>query len=265
LVSGNNWRIFPCSTTNWTVTGQSFDPEDDRPLPVGNYLLLNADQSLVRANFILDVPRRREYSTNYTTTPLGSDFTNRVRDRDRRCCFSGERVVGENFVGFETAHIFPRSQTDEWAARGFARYINDPGIREGQEINSVQQGFLATSKFHKLFDDYQLGVNPDNGYQITDFGGTDPDFTLDGQTFYVNGSAENIQPSADLLRDHFRQCVLACMKAVAEPRDSEARFDPEIHLGPGGFDLSSGYWVTADGAAQMETELFGRLASQINV
>lgn len=36
----------------------------------------------------------------------------RVRNRDRRCCITGERVPYDNYDGFEAAHIFPIGQTD---------------------------------------------------------------------------------------------------------------------------------------------------------
>ena len=37
---------------------------------------------------------------------------NRVRARDARCCIKGDLVAGEDYTGFEVAHIFPLSQTD---------------------------------------------------------------------------------------------------------------------------------------------------------
>jgi hypothetical protein len=36
----------------------------------------------------------------------------RVRDRDLRCCITGDLVAAEDFTGFEAAHIFPLSETD---------------------------------------------------------------------------------------------------------------------------------------------------------
>ena len=35
----------------------------------------------------------------------------RVRDRDLRCCITGDLVAAEDFTGFEAAHIFPLSET----------------------------------------------------------------------------------------------------------------------------------------------------------
>ena len=36
----------------------------------------------------------------------------RIRNRDSRCCITGDSVVGGDYTGFEAAHIFPLSETD---------------------------------------------------------------------------------------------------------------------------------------------------------
>jgi len=36
----------------------------------------------------------------------------RIRGRDARCCIKGDLVAGEDYTGFEAAHIFPLSETD---------------------------------------------------------------------------------------------------------------------------------------------------------
>jgi hypothetical protein len=41
------------------------------------------------------------------------------------------------------------------------RFIADPLVPENDKMNSIQQGFLCLATEHKLFDDYQIGVNPD--------------------------------------------------------------------------------------------------------
>jgi hypothetical protein len=96
-------------------------------------------------------------------------------------------------------------------------------------------------------------------YRITDFGASNPKFTPDGRQFYVADVEEHFRPSDDLLRDHYRQCVLACMKAAAGPANLR-RFDPDINLGPGGFNLEDGsWWSGPEGKEQMEVELAARL------
>ncbi len=41
------------------------------------------------------------------------------------------------------------------------RFIADPLVPEADKMNSIQQGFLCLATEHKLFDDYQIGVNTD--------------------------------------------------------------------------------------------------------
>jgi len=139
------------------------------------------------------------------------------------------------------------------------RFIADPLVPENDKMNSIQQGFLCLATEHKLFDDYQIGVNPDDEYRITDFGASNPNATPDGRQFYVADVEEHFRPSDDLLRDHYRQCVLTCMKAAAGPVHLRW-FDPDINLGPGGFNLEEGsWWSGPDGKEQMEVELAARL------
>jgi hypothetical protein len=96
-------------------------------------------------------------------------------------------------------------------------------------------------------------------YRITDFGASNPNVTPDGRQFYVADVEEHFRPSDDLLRDHYRQCILACMKAAAGPANLR-RFDPDINLGPGGFTLEEGsWWSGPEGKEQMEVELAARL------
>jgi len=67
-------------------------------------------------------------------------------------------------------------------------------------------------------------------------------------------------PCVELLRDHFRQCVLRHVKGAGEGSDAERRFDPDIDLGVGGFDLTTGnWWSSPEGKEQLEAELATRL------
>jgi hypothetical protein len=96
-------------------------------------------------------------------------------------------------------------------------------------------------------------------YRITDFGASNPNATPDGRQSYVADVEEHFRPSDDLLRDHYCQCILACMKATAGPVRLRT-FDPDINLGPGGFNLEEGsWWSRPEGKEQMEVELAARL------
>ena len=78
-------------------------------------------------------------------------------------------------------------------------------------------------------------------YRITDFGASNPSATPGRATIYVADVEEHFRPADDLLRDYYRRCVLACMKATAGPVHLRP-FDPDINLSPGGFNLEEGSW-----------------------
>ena len=98
-------------------------------------------------------------------------------------------------------------------------------------------------------------------YRIFDFVGRDPNRSPHGKIFYRNPNVHQCYlPSADLLRDHFRQCILRHIKGAGECQDTNRRFDPDIDLRAGGFDLTMGsWWSGSEGKRQLETELAGRL------
>jgi len=174
---------------------------------------------------------------------------------------TGELVASDDYTGFEATHIFPPSETDTWNELNLKRYITDDLVRPGFEINSIQQGFLCSSTEHHMFDNYSIGVNPDDDYRIYDFVGRDPGRTPHGNIFYRNPSAsKRYLPSPDLLRDHFRQCVLQHVKGAGEVGGVERSFDPDIDLSPGGFSLEQGsWWSGGQGKKQLEAELSARL------
>jgi hypothetical protein len=79
-----------------------------------------------------------------------------------------------------------------------------------------------------------------DGYRIFDFVGRDPNRSPHGKIFYRNSSVhQRYLPSADLLRDHFRQCVLRHVRGAGECQDINRRFDPDIDLRAGGFNLTA--------------------------
>ncbi|KIY51888.1 hypothetical protein FISHEDRAFT_70385 [Fistulina hepatica ATCC 64428] len=230
------------------ATGPVLDRNDGTSLAPGHYALFAAGNTgalrPIRVTVCPEQPRRRSYSINYTFTPHSKIFTARVRARDMRCCFTGETVVplehgGYEFTGFEAAHIFPLSETGE-----FFRWASTASLL----ILNVER-----------FDDYSVGVDPDDGYRITDFhkrGGR----TVDGRIFYINPAVPATErPSDDLLRDHFRQCILANLNASAKPHSNDRPFDPELDLFNGGFDLSNSFWNSHEGQQQFAAEMRGRL------
>jgi hypothetical protein len=71
----------------------------------------------------------------------------RVRGRDARCCIKGDLVAGEDYTGFEAAHIFPLNQREivsilvalmlifftslQWNDLNCKRFIEDDEIEAG--------------------------------------------------------------------------------------------------------------------------------------
>ena len=100
-----------------------------------------------------------------------------------------------------------------------------------------------------------------DNYRIYDFVGRDPNRSPHGRIFYRNPNEHRrYLPSADLLRDHFRQCVLRHVKGAGEGQDTHRQFDPDIDLCAGGFNLAAGsWWSSSEGKRQLEAELAGRL------
>ena len=91
-----------------------------------------------------------------------------------------------------------------------------------------------------------------------------PTFRHTGE-FYRNPSEHRrYLPSADLLRDHFRQCTLRHVKGAGESSEPQRRFDPDIDLCAGGFNLTTGsWWSGSEGKKQLEAELAGRLYGEV--
>ena len=93
-----------------------------------------------------------------------------------------------------------------------------------------------------------------DSYRITDFRRREGPSPVDGRVFYVDPNCpDEFRRSVELLRDHFRQCILANMEAVGDC--SLPCFDPELHPESGGFDLSGRWWRTDEGRAQLDAQL----------
>jgi hypothetical protein len=97
-----------------------------------------------------------------------------------------------------------------------------------------------------------------DNYRIYDFVVRDPGHSPHGRIFYRNpNEPHHYLSSADLLRDHFPQCVF---RHVRESQDTYRRFDPDIDLNAGGFNLTIGsWWSGSEGKRQLEAKLAGRL------
>ena len=66
----------------------------------------------------------------------------------------------DNWVGFEAAHIVPLAFQGYWNTNNSSRWVTIP-TTGGEPMNSVQNGLLLRSDLHRLFDSYQVSINPD--------------------------------------------------------------------------------------------------------
>jgi len=125
-------------------------------------------------------------------------------------------------------------------------------------INSVQNGFLLTTYMHTLFDQYRFGINPDDNYRIVPFTENAARQPM-RPTLWINTEAEEKhRPSDAILREHYKQCVLANVKGAGER--PEGWMDPEDE-----HDLSDyarwGGRMISGGKSRFELELGSRLYS----
>jgi hypothetical protein len=129
-------------------------------------------------------------------------------------------------------------------------------------LSSAQNGFLCMASWRRTFETFQVGANPDvrrahfmhasplipfsqDGCRITGFCYRGPEPALiDSSVFWRSLEAQ--QPLDTILRAHYRQCVYVSLTGT--PLCSE-HFDPEMGLGPGGFDISRRFWTTCGACA----------------
>ncbi|KAG0639745.1 HNH endonuclease-domain-containing protein [Tuber brumale] len=150
-------------------------------------------------------------------------FRHDIRHRDRKCVISGIPmpeifIQSNNWTSFEAAHIFPLRHESLWIEHNYGRWITDMHDAVGSsKINSRQNGLLLRTNVHKMFDQYLISVNPEDGYKIVVFG---PDFDgYDGRI--LDPICRNLDDphfvSDQLLRWHFCQSVLANIRGAGEP------------------------------------------------
>ena len=150
-------------------------------------------------------------------------FRDEVRNRDRRCVISGlinheRQIEAGMWCEFRAAHIFPLGHEILWTRRDYYQWIKDMEDTFGTEhIESCQNGFLLDLGIRTRFDLYLITVNPDDNYKIVTF---DLDIRgLDGRTLdpVCRNPDDPRRVSDQLLRWHFRQSILANVRAAGEP------------------------------------------------
>ncbi|KDQ20400.1 hypothetical protein BOTBODRAFT_169157 [Botryobasidium botryosum FD-172 SS1] len=152
-------------------------------------------------------------------------FKTRLLERDQGCVLSGHLARGEG-APFTAIHVFPVARQIDWEERGYANYIQDthPSIGENK-IHSVQNGMLLRADIASAWDTYMLAVHPETHKLIyfTRFMST----PHDGQVINFDHCAAHERPLDCLLREHWRQCLLANVKAAgSKPEDFDIDSDP---------------------------------------
>ncbi|EGC48991.1 conserved hypothetical protein [Histoplasma capsulatum var. duboisii H88] len=108
---------------------------------------------------------------------------------------------------FEAAHIFPLEYENIWIEHNYGRRITDTDDAvDISKINSVQNGLLMDGGLNILLNQYIFSVNPD-------------DTGLNGRILdpVCHDQEDPHRVSAEVLRRHFRQTILANMRGVGEP------------------------------------------------
>ncbi|KAF8422323.1 hypothetical protein BGX38DRAFT_1251983 [Terfezia claveryi] len=122
------------------------------------------------------------------------------------------------WASFEVAHIFPLEAENLWIEWGYGCWVTNLDDANGvSKINSCQNGFLLEAGIHRLFDQYLVSINPDDGYKVVMF--TKNMYGIEGRTLEIvrRDPADPNRVSDELLRWHFQQSVLANMKGAGEP------------------------------------------------
>ncbi|KAF8557775.1 hypothetical protein OG21DRAFT_1601490 [Imleria badia] len=225
LIVAQNWALYPSnsdSDRSGKPAGPALQRDSVEILTPGDYVILGSDGKLCRVGLVnkSHLPRS-DSAVNIGThwDQSEANFVSRVCERDMRCCLTGKEVPHDvqnahNFVDFKVARIFPLGAKKEFF-RFFSRHIKDPDIDEDDKINSVQQGFLVCSAWYHNYTMYKVGVNPDDGYRITDFNHDNGPSSVDGRTFYINPNVPaHYRPCPELLKDHFRRCLLMNVRVL---------------------------------------------------
>jgi len=196
-------------------------------------------------------------SISLNTTARDDRFCHEVRNRDRRCVFSGlinpeAHIQANKWSGFQPAYIFPPEHECLWTQYDYDREITDIDDTLGTpKIDSCQNGFLLGSCSRTNFEEYLISVNPDDNYKIVVF---DEDiFGLDGRILdpVCRNPDDPHRVSDQLLRWHFRQSILANLRGAGEPI-----FEHDF---PPGHDMAGEILAGPYGQERFELEIASRL------
>ncbi|KAJ5191755.1 uncharacterized protein N7498_010740 [Penicillium cinerascens] len=265
------WALFPLRQ-NGSTSRHMLRGDSPNPVHPGNYIVLDYQyQGPITVQLTSECAPRRVTTQDQSDRSQGrserellqSRLRSSVCARDTVCAITNNGPAypdpNKPYEGLEACHIFPTSQLAEWNRNNYRRYITDtsPANQIGQSgLYSPQNALLLSPEEHRAFDQFKLGVDPDDGYKIIVFG-PDPKKT-GGKRLRRSarcGTNPNDRVSADLLRWHLRMCVYRNMKANAEPR---SLWKEDL-----GSDDIGQILEQPDAAERMEVELFTRLGELV--
>ncbi|KAL1983690.1 hypothetical protein VTN96DRAFT_10119 [Rasamsonia emersonii] len=182
-------------------------------------------------------------------------FRDGVRARDGKCVISGEVNDGATWgvwAGFQAAHVFPLEHENLWIQYNYGRWITKmDDVVGNSKINSVQNGLLMSENLHTRFDQYLFSINPVDGYKVITF--MPNRWGIDGRILdpICRNPNNPDHVSDEVLRWHFRQCILANMRGAGEPV-----FETDF---PAGTDMMATLRAEPYGKERFEMELASRL------
>ncbi|RFU25229.1 hypothetical protein B7463_g11120, partial [Scytalidium lignicola] len=257
------WGIF--KLTNDGSTARSLRRQDHILQP-GNYMILGPNQDPIQVEPTPGrVPRRvitNQGSSKASTKRdrLQTRFREGIRNRDQTCVITGDRFGSYDnpFSGLAACHIYPAARLQEWQQNGYRSWITDTtsSAQIGySKLYSLQNGVLLSSSIHDDFDNFIIGIDPDDGYKIVCFG-----FDTRGygnrriQRSAIECANPNHRVSPDVLRWHFKMCVLKNLRVHA----GTPQWDHDL-----GQDDMGEVLAQEDAGERMEAELFTRLGHLI--
>jgi len=192
---------------------------------------------------------------SYAISGREDAFRDGVRARDGKCVITGEpnaMAPYNRWDGYKSAHVFPLHLENLWVQFDYGRWItNMDGETGTSKINSIQNGLLMAADMHLRFDQYLIGINPDDNYKIITF--CPNSWGIDGRPLdpICRDPNDLNSVSDELLRWHFRQCVFANMRGAGEPL-----FETDF---PPGEDMMATLCAEPYGKERFEMELAWRL------
>ncbi|KAH9051295.1 hypothetical protein EDB83DRAFT_1301064 [Lactarius deliciosus] len=260
VVTTTAWTIFQYDTQDGTTQqrrGAPCQPSAGIVHP-GHYILLSSAGEPLRIGLVPTLPRPRNPTHSNTPAPVSS-YHARGRARDGKCLITGLQT--QTYSRLKVVHIFPRAHDAEWLRKGYPSKITDTAdevVMGGlTKIDSVQNVITMRSDLHEAWDNYELGVDPNNNYRITAFTNGNADVN-DLYLKLDHIQDPTLRPLDELFTDHFMQGIFKHMKSAGEVSWSCEDFDDAF--GDGSFTLSNPkIWGTEEGRKRFELTLSDRL------